>query len=148
MLKLTVARVLVAHIARRFIRLATIVAIILLLVAIFISALLAYNFSAWWWLLMAPAVLILPLLVLLRIFMLFVTRSISSVSLRADQENAVKQFVAQLEQIIEARGTPPWLFALITVKDLLIHRDITTIKNLVASTSSLKRNYQKLEKLF
>jgi hypothetical protein len=36
----------------------------------------------------------------------------------------------------------------ISIKDLLLYRDVTTLKGIVQDSATLKRDYEKLEKLF
>ena len=54
----------------------------------------------------------------------------------------------KIQRLIEAKATPPIVFVLLSVKDLLIHRDVTTIKELIRDTASLRADYSKLRQLF
>ncbi len=148
MAKLTAARALTAHIAQRFIRLATFIALGVFVSVLLACWLLAYFFSGWWWLFIIPFVFLLFVFLVVRLIVLFLVRRIHAERLRPDQRKALNNFVSKLERLIEARGTPPIFFVFISIKDLLIHRDITTIKELIRDTASLRREYQELERLF
>ncbi|MES2876638.1 MAG: hypothetical protein V4678_04175 [Patescibacteria group bacterium] len=146
--QITAARALTAHIAYRFIRLATFVALGIFAAVLLLCWVLAYFFTAWWWLLVVPFAAVLFVFLIIRFIITLLVRRIHAERLRSDQRAALDSFVGKLERLIEARGTPPIFFVLISIKDLLIHRDITTIKELISDTTSLRRDYQELEKLF
>lgn len=84
----------------------------------------------------------------IRLVVSFLIRRIHADTLRPDQKKALDELTDKLERLIEARGTPPIFFVFISIKDLLVHRDITTLKGIVQDSATLKRDYQKLEKLF
>ena len=146
--RLTAARALTAHIASRFIRLATFIALGIFIAVFVLCWVLAYFFTGWWWLLLIPFIFLLSIFLIVRLLVLFFVRRIHAEHLRPDQRKALDNFTEKLERLIEARGTPPIFFVFISIKDLLIHRDITTIKELIRDTTSLKRDYQELEQLF
>lgn len=148
MSRLTAPRALTAHIANRFIRIATFIAVGIFLTVLLICALLAYYFSAWWWLLLVPFIPLFVLFLIARVIVKFIVRKIHAEHLRKDQKQALDEFTDKIERLIEARGTPPVFFVIISIKDLLLHRDITTIKELIKDTTSLRRDYQQLEALF
>lgn len=146
--RLTAARALTAHIARRFIKLITIVALSIFLAIFVLCALLSYFFSDWWWLLLIPFAVLLVLFLVLRMVLQFIIGKIHTQDLSRVQQQALDEFTDKLERLLEARGTPPFLFVLITLKDLLVHRDITTIRSVISDTTTLKRDYANIEQLF
>lgn len=148
MARLTAARALTAHIANRFIRLATFIAAGIFLVILIICALLAYYFSGWWWLLLIPVISLFVIFLGIRLIIQFIVRRIHAENLRSDQKKALDDLTDKIERLIEARGTPPVFFVAISIKDLLVHRDITTIKELIKDTATLRRDYETLERLF
>lgn len=148
MARITAARALTAHLANRFIRFATFIAVGIFLAALLICALLATYFSAWWWLLFIPFVPLFALFLIIRLIVKFIVRRIHADHLRSDQKKALDDFTDKIERLIEARGTPPIFFVIISIKDLLFHRDVTTVKTLIRDTTSLHRDYVALEKLF
>ncbi len=148
MTKITVARALTARVARRAVRLATLMALGVFGIIVIIAAGLAYFFSPWWWLLVLPFVVLLSIFAVVRLLIMVLIRQIHGERTTKVQTDALDGFVDKIQQLLEARATPPPLFVAITIKDLLIHRDITTIKKLIADTSGLKRDYEALERLF
>lgn len=148
MAKLTAARALTAHIAQRFVRLATFIVIGVFVAILIVCSLLSYFFSGWWWLLIIPFIFLLTVFLIIRLIVMFFVGRIHGGRLLPDQKRALDSFTDKLERLIEARGTPPIFFVFISIKDLVIHRDITTIKELINDTTSLSRDYQDIEKLF
>lgn len=148
MSRLTLPRALTAHIARRVIRVATFIAFGAFASVVLLCAVLAYFFAGWWWLLLIPFVFLLAMFLVVRIIVTFIVGRIHTDSLTGDQKQGLDDFTAKIERLIEARGTPPIFFALITIKDLLLHKDVTTIKELIHDTATLRRDFENLEKLF
>lgn len=148
MSKVTVARALTARAGLRVIRLATIIVLSIFGAWLLLTVSLVYFFSPWWWLLLMPALLLLGAFVIVRFIVRLVIRRIHAEQLTKPQIEALDGFVDKIQALLEARATPPWIFALICIKDLLLNRDVTTIKSIINSTTHLKRDYQELEKLF
>ena len=145
---ITAARALTAHLARRFVRLATVVALSIFLAILVLCALLSYFFSGWWWLLLIPFTFLFVVFLVLRLVLRFIVGKIHTQDLSRAQRQALDEFTDKLERLVEARGTPPFLFVLITIKDLLLHRDITTIRSVISDTTTLRRDYATIERLF
>lgn len=148
MSKITIARALTARVGARVVRLATIITFIAFGVWVVITAGLVYAFTPWWWLLLLPALTLLVIFLLARLVIRFILRRIHADQLSKTQSDALDGFVDKIQALLEARATPPWVFAAICIKDLLLHRDITTVKSIISSTTSLRSDYQALEKLF
>ncbi len=148
MTKLTVARALTARVARRAVFLATVMAAGIFGLIVLIAAGLAYFFSGWWWVLVLPFAFLLSLFLVARLLIILLIRQIHGNRMTKAQTEALDGFVDKIQQLLEARATPPPIFVAITIKDLVIHRDITTIKKLIADTAGLRRDYDALEKLF
>jgi hypothetical protein len=148
MRSITIARALTARISLRVLRLATMIVAIVFGVWLVVTAALVYFFSPWWWLLLVPAVVLLAIVTIIRLVVRFIIGRIHGGRMSKQQAEALDGFVDKIQALLEARATPPWMFAAICIKDLLIHRDVTTIKSIIGSTTTLKRDYQELEKLF
>lgn len=148
MTKLNAVRALTAYIGRRVVRMTTIVAGILAGVLLILTWALAHFVSPWWWLLLIPISLLLLVFLTIRFIVLLIVRRIYPNAFRADQSQALRAFSEKIQGLVEARGTPPQLFVFITIKDILIHRDIVTIKKLLRDSVSLKQSFSELEKLF
>lgn len=148
MSKLTLARALTALIAKRVVRFTTLVACISIAVIVAICVTLVYFFSSWWWLLLVPFVLLFGIFLFIRFIVVLIIKRIHSEVLSSRQSRALNEFVDKVWELLEARATPVPLIILICIKDLMIHKDVTTIKNIISSSASLKHDYQELEKLF
>lgn len=148
MSSITIARALTARISLRVIRLASIIATVVFGLWLLLTACLVYLFTPWWWLLLLPAIVFAVIFVIIRLFIRFIISRIHTELLTKPQAQALDGFVDKVQALLEARATPPWMFALICIKDLVLHRDVTTIKSIISSTTTLKRDYQELEKLF
>lgn len=148
MSKLTVARALTATVARRMIKLATLLALGIFIVILLICWALAYFFSPWWWLLIIPFVLLLFVFLIVRLILMLIVKRIHGNALTNQQRTALNDFVDKIWGLLEARSTPIPIIVMISIKDILFHQDITTIKSIIADTVSLRSDYEALEKLF
>ena len=148
MTKLTAPRALTAFIARKVIRFCTVVAVLTIIGVGVLCWVLAYFFTPWWWLLEIPFVFIFFIFLLIRLAAVVFVRAIHSQKLTPRQHAAMSNFVDKIQAALEARSMPLSLIILICIKDILFHRDVTTIKKLIRDTSGLQREYSELEKLF
>lgn len=143
-----VARALSARIARRILRIAGWVASGALLLTFLLIWALAYFFSGWWWLLLIPWAVAAVISLVVRVIAGLVVRGLYREPLNRQQRQGLDEMTEKIQRLIEAKATPPIVFVLVSVKDLLIHRDVTTIKELVRDTASLRADYSKLRQLF
>ena len=148
MTKLTAPRALTAFIARKVIRFSTIVAVLTVVGVGILCWVLAYFFTAWWWLLEIPFVLIFFIFLLIRLVAVVFVRAIHSQQLTPRQSAAMSDFVDKIQAALEARSMPLSLIVIICIKDILFHRDVTTVKKVINDTAGLRREYSELEKLF
>lgn len=148
MAKLTIARALTARVAQRVILIATFIATAVFVAIFFLTWALAYFLSGWWWLLIVPFVFLFVLFLVIRLFVVLIVRQIHSERMSKTQRQALDDFVDKLQALIEARATPLPIVIAICIKDLLFHRDVTTVKKLINDTAGLRRDYADLEKLF
>ena len=146
--KLTAPRALTALVARRAIQFASVIAVIITVVGITISAILVYLFTPWWWLLAALFILVFGVFLLIRIITMTIVRVIHPNKLTREQKQAMNQFVDKIQEIVEAKSMPLFLVALICIKDILFHQDVVTIKKLISNTTGLHKQYSVIEKLF
>lgn len=148
MSKVTVARALTARFARRFIRFVTVIGLCVVVALLLITLALAHFFSAWWLLLLVPIILLAIILLVIRFIVLMIVKGVHGDTLAKEQRVGLDEFIDKVQRLIEIRATPPWVFAAVTIKDILMHRDITTIKKLISDSANLRRDYQALERLF
>lgn len=146
--KLTAPRALTALLARRFVNLATIIAVGVACAGIILAWLLAHFFSAWWWLLAIPFAGLLLLFLIVRFIVMIIVRLIHPNNLTNKQRQAMNEFIDKIQVAIEARATPVPLIVLICLKDIILHRDVVTVKKIIKNTAGLKNEYEQIEKLF
>lgn len=146
--KIDVIRALTSTVAKRaLLIISVVVAIISILLLIGIWAL-AHYLSAWWWLLLfiyIPWLLIA--LIVLGIAKL-IAHKIYPQALSDRQKRLLKEFADKIQRLLESRGMGWWVFAFLCFKDLLFYRDLRTLKELIADTTSLKRDFEELERNF
>jgi nitrogen fixation/metabolism regulation signal transduction histidine kinase len=143
-----VARALTARMGRRFANLATLIVTGIFFLFLLVIAALSYFFSPWWWLLMIPAVILVLIFVIIRIIVGLILHQIHGGKLTSEQQSGLDGFIDKVQQLLEARATPLPLLALICVKDIVFHKDITTVKKIIHDTANLRHDYQELERLF
>jgi len=141
-------RALTARFARRFIRLADLIVGTVAIVLVAGVWALAYFFSAWWWLLILPVLFLLGLYVIVRLIVAVVISQFHVGQLSKEQRTALDDFIDKVQQVLEARATPLPIIALICIKDIVVHRDLKTVRKIISETTGLRRDYQALEKLF
>ncbi len=137
-----------ARFARRFVRLADILVAVITIILVAGVWALTYFFSAWWWLLVLPLLFLLGLYVIVRLIVAVIISHVHVGQLSKGQRTALDDFIDKVQQAIEARATPLPLIALICIKDIVVHRDLTTVRKIISETAGLRRDYQDLEKLF
>jgi glycerol-3-phosphate acyltransferase PlsY len=148
MSKVTVARALTARIARRFMKIGDSIVAISAGVLFVIIGVLAYFFSPWWWLLLLPILFIVSVYIIVRLIVAVIISRIHASKLTDDQRKALDAFIHKVQQILEARAMPIPIIVIICIKDILLHRDVTTIKKIIRDSVSLRNDYLELEKLF
>lgn len=96
----------------------------------------------------------MPILPLGLFYMLFywMVRRIATIIYRhpfsRDQRQALDDFTDKIRGLLDAKSTPLPIFALITLKDVLLHKDPRTIRKLIDDSASLKSDLRDLEKHF
>lgn len=145
---LTAPRALTATIARRLVRAVTFIAGGITFASFIISGILVYFFTGWWWALAGIVFIVFGFFLLLRFIALAVIRIIYPNKFTREQSAAMNSFVDAIQELLEAKSTPPIMMMLICMKDILFHRDIVTIKTLIRNTTHLRSEYKKIEQLF
>lgn len=79
---------------------------------------------------------------------MIIIRVIHPNDLTHKQRAAMSEFIDKIQQVIEARSTPVPFIVLVCIKDIVLHRDVVTIKKIIRDTAGLKREYEQIEKLF
>lgn len=147
--RLQATRAVLSLLARRVILFGTIVAIVIFLLIFLGCWALAYYVSPWWWILLIAYVPVLTVVVVIRLIIGFLLNKLYHTKhLSTTQRKAVRGFADKLQRLAEARGISRPMFAFISFKDLLLYRDLRTARNAIEDGTSLKRDFEELEKLF
>jgi len=144
--KVTVVRALASRVGLRMVRLVTIIVCLLLLSLLVGIWALAHFFSAWWWLLLIPLLAFAVVFVILRFIVRVIAHSLYRSALSKSQKKQLDAFIDKIIRLAETRSTPPFVFALLTMKDILFNRDITTIKGIVRDSTTLKADFERLQR--
>lgn len=147
--KLQATRAVLSLLARRAVLFSTVVAIAVF-VFIFLGCwALAYYVSPWWWILLVAYIPILLAFVIIRLIVGFLLNKLYTLkNLSKTQRKAVGSFADKLQRLAEARGISWPMFAFICFKDLLFYRDLRTARSAIEDGTSLRKDFQELEKLF
>lgn len=143
--KIDVLRAVSAAVGQRAIRLAALIGGGVLAIIFAVIWALAYFFSDWWWLLLIVYVPFLLIGLGAWAIARFITKRLYSRRITAEQKVLLSNFTDKIQRLLETRGMGWPVFALLNVKDLILHRDLRTTKELLADTTSLKRDLAELE---
>lgn len=147
--KLQATRAVLSLLARRAMLFGTIVASVVLALIFLGCWALAYYVSPWWWILLIAYVPVLLAFIVIRLIAGFLLDKLYPVkNLSKTQNESASSFADKLQRLAEARGIGWPMFAFICFKDLLFYRDLRTARNTIEDGTSLKRDFEELEKLF
>lgn len=146
--KTTTARAITAFLARRTLRVITVIAIIIGLVFLIAIWALATQVSSWWWLLLIPLMIIVAAFLALRWVLNRLINGVYRPALTTEQKASLETFTGKISKLVEARSTPLPIFALLTLWDIIRRRDATTVRSLIDDSKGLKKDFLELEKLF
>ena len=146
--KIATTRALSAYLAIRSLKFVTIVATVIFVVLIAIIWMLAYYFSPWWWIFALPIVFLGFVFLVLRFIVSRIIGLIHRHPFTIEQRESLETFTSKITNIVEARATPLPIYAIVTIKDVIFHKDARTVRKLVDDTSSLKSDFSKLERHF
>lgn len=147
--KLQATRAVLSLLARRTLLFGTVVAAAVFVLIFLACWALAYYVSPWWWILLVAYVPILLAFIVIRLIVGFLLNKLYPVkNLSKTQKKSTSDFADKLQRLAEARGIGWPMFAFICFKDLLFYHDLRTARNTIEDGTSLKRDFEKLEKLF
>jgi hypothetical protein len=144
--KLTVFRAISSYFARRMINRFTMIALVVFIVSFIFIWALAHYIDVWWWLFVIPLVILMLIFLIIRTIASFIARGLYNHKINSDQKTQIMSLVDKLERLIEQRQMTPPLLAIISVKDLIFHRELRTVKMIIEDTRTLKSDYEKLSK--
>ena len=108
--------------------------------------LLFYFFSPWWWQLL---IIFIPLFIASGIIYLlarFVASRLYPAPLSREQRQHLQGFTDKILRLLETKGMGWWWFAVLCVRDLLLYRELRTLKEILSDTTSLKQDFLNLER--
>ena len=146
--KVRATRALAAYTTARSLRLVSLIALGGFSVVIALIGFLALEVSAAWWMLLPFVMIVAGVFLLLRYVIKRIIRSIYPDPLSQAQRQVLHGLTGKVVHLAEARSTPLSLLALITLKDIVIRRDITTIRSLFSDSKNLASDLSELEKQF
>jgi len=146
--KVATASAVATYIARKFLRLITIIFFAIIGLLVLGIWALAYYFSSWWWVFILPIIVVVLIFLTIRWIILRIISAIYRHPFTREQRTRLDSFNEKVTGLIESRSTPLPIFALITLRDIIRHRDATTIRKLIDDSTSLKSDFADLEKHF
>lgn len=146
--KVRATRALAAYTATRSLRLVSFVTLAILAGLIGLTWLLASQVSSWWWVLLVPILLLGAILLLLRLIIRRIIRSIYPDPLSQPQRASLDRVTSKIARLAESRSTPLPILAIVTIKDIVVHRDATTVRDLLDDGKSLSGDLRELESTF
>lgn len=146
--KVRATRALAAYTATRALRFVNKIFIIVFVALTGLIGLLAIQLSNAWWLLLIPVLIVSAIVVVLRFIVRRVIHSVYPDPLSQAQRRSLDTVTDKIADIAEAQSTPPWMLALITLKDIIVHRDVSTIRKLIDDSKSISGDITELDKQF
>jgi len=108
--------------------------------------LLAHYVSAWWLLLLIPVGLLIVAGSILYAAARFILARLYPHELATAQRHSLTAFNEKILRLLEARSLPPFALAGIVIKDLIVHRELKSLRGLLDDSKSLKQDFAELEK--
>ena len=107
--------------------------------------LLATQLSTCWWRLLVIFVPLCLLFTLGLIIARFGIRRLYPYKLDKNQRQLLSNFANKVQALAATRGIGWSAFALMSVRDLVFKRDLSTLKNLLSDATSLKKDLEEIE---
>lgn len=143
--KINVLRALSSVIAKRAIFFFLIIDSVFLTLSFIGICLLVYFFSPWWWLLL---IIFIPLFIasgIIYLLVRFVASRLYPAPLSREQRQHLQEFTDKILRLLETKGMGWWWFEALCVRDLLLYRELRTLKNIIGDAHSLRDSFKQLE---
>ena len=141
-------RALIAYTALRALRLATLVVVLVSIILFGIIWALAYYLSPWWWVLLLPFIVAVVDGMVIRLIIMKTIHLIHRHPFTEPQRQALENFSDKIARLAEFKATPLPIYAFITLRDIVRHRDATTLRTAIEDSVTLKDDFVALEKHF
>lgn len=146
--KVRTTRALAAYTAARSLRLVSIILLVVFIVVIVLVWLLATQVSSWWWVILLPVAIIGAIILLVRFVIQRIIRAVYPHPISQSQRQSLDALTEKVTRLAATRSTPLPLLAFLTVKDIIVHRDATTIRGLFNDSKALSSDLRDLENEF
>ena len=146
--KVAATRALIAYTALRALRLATLVAVLVSIILFGIIWAMAYYLSPWWWIFLLPFVVMVVAGIIVRVIIVKTIHLIHRHPFTEPQRQALENFTDKITRLAEFKDTPFPIYAFITLRDIIRHRDATTLRMTIEDSVTLKDDFLALEKHF
>lgn len=134
--------------AKRQIRFGSLVVLALFIVSLILTSILAQSLSSYWWLLL---IFILPM-ALIGLVLFFISYSLAGLlyrtTLTTTQKKLINTYIDKLNSVAEATQLSFVYIILTIAKDLLLYRELRTLRDIIGNSADLKKDLSHLaEKL-
>lgn len=141
-------RALAAYTASRSLRLVSLIALAVFVVLLGLIWLLAAQVSSWWWVMLIPVLIIGAIVLIIRFIVRRIIRAVYPDPLSKPQRESLDHLTEKVTRLAATRSTPLPVLALLTLKDIVVHRDATTIRGLFNDSRALAGDLRELESQF
>lgn len=145
---ITVARALGYVLLKDILNIVTIVGALIIGSLLALSIWLTNSVSGWWGLLVFVIVTIGIIAAGIRLLLGWLIKRLYPQPLSSQQKKKTREFIQKMQGIADVRAMGWPLFVLITIKDVIRHRDVTTIKKVVSDSSTLRGDLRELERVY
>lgn len=146
--KVATMRALIAYTAVRALGMATIIVALVIAVVLLIIWALAYYLSPWWWLFLLPISFAVIAAIVLHVVITRIIHLIHRHPFTESQRHALEAFTAKVVRLAEFRSMPVPAYAFLMLRDLIRYQDAKTLRDALADSSSLTKDFSDLEKYF
>jgi membrane protein implicated in regulation of membrane protease activity len=143
--KINVLRALSKVVAKKAIFLYLILVSVILTLMFICIGLLTYFFSLWWLLLLIIYIPLVTISAIVYVAARLIAHGIYPAPLSRKQKQHLQEFTDKILYLLETKGMGWWWFATLCVRDLLVYRELRTLKNILLDTTSLKNDFSNLE---
>lgn len=146
--KIAAMQALIAYTALRALRLATLISLLLAVLLLTLLWTLSYYLSPWWWLFALPLLVVVIAGLVLRLIIMRTIHLIHRHPFTEPQRQALESFTDKLVHAAQQTGTPMSHYIFSTLRDMVRHQDIKTVRDMMQDSSDLRQEFTVLEKYF
>lgn len=145
--KITVTRAIGKLVLSDVLRIISIVVGGILALLFCVAVWLTVSVSSWWGILLFFVVICILLIITIRQLLLWGLKQLYPTKLTKEQRDVSRDFIDKLQAVTATQSIGwPGLVAK-TATEVIRHRDVSTLKKLIADSSTLKDDFRELERL-